>query len=144
MVQQYLKKFIFKYQSMIKLQEILSLVFIKKLLKPPKISSLYAQVKKELEEKAKIFISRIAFSIESSLLLWLKVEISQMEMEQEVRVSMEKVLKMKISWLSTLSEDNFQWQTQGRTQMEVNFSLLLLLVIGLMESMLCLEKLQKD
>lgn len=101
-------------------------------------------MKKELEEKAKIFISRIAFSIESSLLLWLKEEISQMEMEQEVRVSMEKVLKMKISWLSTLSEDNFQWQTQGRTQMEVNFSLLLLLVIGLMESMLCLEKLQKD
>ena len=66
-----------------------------------------------------------------------------METVLVVRVFTEKTLRMKISLLNTQNEANFQWPILAKTQMEVNFSLHLLPVIGLMASTLSLEKLQK-
>ena len=80
------------------------------------------------------------FFIEWFQVSWRKEEISQSLMGKEVGPFMERTLEMRTLNWSTQKREFYQWQMPDLTQMDLNFSLLLKPLLGLMVIMLCLEK----
>ena len=90
--------------------------------KQQKISELFVQEKKELEKVESHYITKDHHSIELSLNLWHKEEISLPEMEQVESRSKVLNLRMKTSKLSILVEEICQWLMQDLIQMDLNSS----------------------
>ena len=77
-----------------------------------------------------IYILKILFFIELFQNLWHKEEILHYLMEEEGKVFMEKILKMKIFYLNMMEEEFYQWQMLDQVQIAHNFLLLSKTVIG--------------